>query len=139
MFRKILLPLDLTDKHQSALKIAEEMAVQSGGEIVLLHVIEALAGWPDEEIQEFYSRIEQKAQEHLHKYGQQLQDKNIRWHAKVITGSRVRAVVDYAVEGQADLILLSSPKFDPSTPSEGWASLSWKISILAPCPVLLVK
>jgi nucleotide-binding universal stress UspA family protein len=53
MFRRILLPLDLTDKHDGALKRAAELARQSGGEISLLHVIERIPGLEAEEDQQF--------------------------------------------------------------------------------------
>jgi hypothetical protein len=40
---------------------------------------------------------------------------------------------------QADLIVLTAPRIDPDHPVAGWASLSFKISLLAECPILLVK
>ena len=46
MFHKILLPLDLTDRHQAALALAAELAGAQEGEIVLLHVIEVPPGLP---------------------------------------------------------------------------------------------
>ncbi len=139
MFKKILLPFDLTTKHQPVFDIAVEMVGKSGGEIVLLHVIEAIAGWPDGEVQEFYQRIEKKAQEHLQNYGDKLDEKKIPWHSKVTTGSRAEEVAQFAAEIEADLILVSAPRFNPQAPAGNWASLSWKISVLSSCPVLLVK
>jgi len=44
MFQKILVPLDMTFKHRRAIDTAAELARQSGGEVVLLHVIELLHG-----------------------------------------------------------------------------------------------
>jgi hypothetical protein len=44
MFKKILLPIDLTDRHGRVLVVAAELATQSGGEVILLHVIETIAG-----------------------------------------------------------------------------------------------
>jgi nucleotide-binding universal stress UspA family protein len=48
-------------------------------------------------------------------------------------------VVRYAAEGKVDLIVLTAPRFDKNHPAVGWGSLSYKVGMLAPCPVLLVK
>ena len=45
MFKKILLPVDLTERYEPALKAATELATQSNGEVVVLHVIEVIAGF----------------------------------------------------------------------------------------------
>ena len=61
MFRKILMPVDLTDRHQQALDIAGRFANEGTAEVTLLHVVEIIPGiWPEEE-REFYDRIEQAA------------------------------------------------------------------------------
>jgi nucleotide-binding universal stress UspA family protein len=138
MFKHIVIPLDLTDKHQAAVDRAAGLAPK-GGELTLLHVIEAIPGLPDEELEGFYHRIEQKANRHLEAIGQQLTARHIPWHAKVVVGSRVQEIVQYAAQQQSDLIVLTAPQVDPANPATGWASLSWKIAMLASCPVLLVK
>jgi hypothetical protein len=45
--------------------MATELAQQSGGEMVLLHVIELLHSMPRTEEKEFYDRLEIAAHEHL--------------------------------------------------------------------------
>jgi hypothetical protein len=37
------------------------------------------------------------------------------------------------------MIVLTAPRLDPNNPGASWGSLSYKISMLASCPVLLVK
>lgn len=139
MFQRILIPLDLTDKHQPAVQSAADLAKQSNGEITLLHVIEAIPGLPDAELKGFYTRIEQQAAQHLDAIGQQLTGHHLSWHSKVTIGHRVQEVVRFATQHHSDLIVLTAPQLDPANPATGWASLSWKIAMLAPCPVLLVK
>ena len=41
--------------------------------------------------------------------------------------------------GKADLVVMSSHKPDLSKPLQTWATLSCQVSVLCPCPVLLVK
>ena len=48
-------------------------------------------------------------------------------------------ILRFAVDEEVDLIVLASHRLDPSKPGDGWSTLSYRIGILAPCPVLLVK
>jgi nucleotide-binding universal stress UspA family protein len=139
MFKKILLPVDLTDKHGPALDVAADLAKQSGGEIVLLHVIEVIAGLSMEEERDFYSRLEKTARGHLGRLGGHLKHRAVAWRAEVLYGHRGAEVVRFATATGVDLIVLTSPRLDPSNLSAGWGSLSYKISIACQCPVLLVK
>jgi nucleotide-binding universal stress UspA family protein len=51
----------------------------------------------------------------------------------------VAGIVEFAEKNGADLIVLTAPRLDPSQLSTSWGSLSYKVGILARCPVLLVK
>ena len=53
--------------------------------------------------------------------------------------NRVPEIVGYARDKGVDLVVATSPRFDPDNPGTGWASMSYKISMLCPCQVLLVK
>jgi nucleotide-binding universal stress UspA family protein len=139
MFRKLLLPVDLTDRHQQALNIAARLADENAGEVTLLHVIETIPGvWPQEE-REFYSRLEQAARDHLAKLGRDLEARQIPRREEVIFGNRAHEIVRYAMETGVDLIVLSSHRVDLQDPSAGWGTMSYKVGILSQCPVLLVK
>jgi nucleotide-binding universal stress UspA family protein len=139
MFRKILVPVDLTDRHQPALDIAARFAQESAGEITLLHVIELIPGiWPQEE-RAFYDRIEQMARGHLAKLGRYLEERHTVRHEEIIFGDRAHEIVRYAMETGVELIVLSSHRIDLQNPSAGWGTVSYKVGILSQCPVLLVK
>jgi len=139
MFRTIMLPVDLTDRHGPALRIAGELCTQSKGTIILLHVIETIAGLSLEEERDFYNRLEETARIHLHRLGMQLETKHVPWKAEIAYGYRTAESVRHATEVGADLIIVSTPKIDPAHPTEGWGSLGYKIGILSQCPVLMVK
>jgi len=139
MFKKILLPVDLSDRHRQALEEAASLARQSGGEITLLHIIEVIAGLSLEEEREFYKRLEKSARNHLARLAGHLKQHQVAWRTEIIYGHRGPEVVRYAAENGVDLIVLTSPRIDPNNPGVGWGSLSYKISILSQCPVLLVK
>jgi nucleotide-binding universal stress UspA family protein len=139
MFKKILLPVDLTDRHDQALEIAAELATQSGAGVTLLHVIETLAGASLEEERDFYGRLERAARAHLHRLGRQLDERKVSWQAEILYGNRAPETARHAAKTDADLIILTAPRFDPANPVGGWGSMSYKIGLLSPCPVLLVK
>jgi nucleotide-binding universal stress UspA family protein len=139
MFKKILLPVDLSDRHGQAVDVAADLAEQSGGEIVLLHVIEVIAGLSMEEEKHFYNRLDRAAKAHLEHLGGSLKQRKGAWRAELLYGNRVVEIVRHAREAGTDLIVLTSPRIDPEHPAIGWGSLSYKVSMLSPCPVLLVK
>lgn len=139
MFRHILMPVDLSDQHQAALKMVRELCTSSGGEIVLLHVIEQIAGLSVDEERPFYGRLERLAREHLEKLGKQLDAAKVRWRSEVRLGPRVRLIAEYADEMKADLIVLTSPRADPANVWGGLGSLSFRVGLVAPCPVLFVR
>jgi nucleotide-binding universal stress UspA family protein len=139
MFKHILLPVDLTDRHALALETAVNLARSCQGTLSLLHVIELIPGLPREEDRAFYERLERTARQHLARWTERIRRLNAEARGEVQLGNRVTTIVGYAVDHQTDLIVLTAPRFDPENLGSGWGSLSYKISILAPCPVLLVK
>jgi nucleotide-binding universal stress UspA family protein len=94
--------------------------------------------WVDEE-RDFYDRLETAARDHLVRLGRLLEERNIARREEIIFGNRAEEIVRYAMEGGVDLIVLKSHRIDLKTPGAGWGTLSYKISILSQCPVLLVK
>jgi nucleotide-binding universal stress UspA family protein len=138
MFRKLLLPVDLTDRHQPALDLAREMA-GTGGEVVLLHVIEVIRGLPLEEEKTFYARLDKAARLHLDRLRGTLAAHQVPTRVEVRYGNRVAEITRFAAEAGTELIILITPPLAPSDPAAGWGSLSYKVSFFSPCPVLLVK
>jgi nucleotide-binding universal stress UspA family protein len=139
MFKHILLPVDLTDKHAQALEAAAELATAAQGMVTLLHVIEEIQGVSRQDEKPFYERLERIAQRHLQTLGRVLDQRKIAWQAEVVCGRRAQDAVRVATERQIDLIILTSPRYAPDNPRQSWGSLSYPITFLAPCPVLLVR
>jgi universal stress protein A len=138
-FKKLLVPLDLSDKHRPALEAAINLIAGRKGTITLLHVIEVIAGLPREEEQPFYNRLEKSARRHLERVGATLKKQGVNWRSETLYGNRAVEIVRYAKKTGADLIVLTAPRMERDNPTAGWGSLSYKVSILSFCPVLLVK
>jgi nucleotide-binding universal stress UspA family protein len=139
MFRKILVPIDLSDRHQQALEIAARLAKESDGEVMLLHVIEIIPGLHLGEERDFYQHLERMALDHLTRLGRYLEEHHIPRREEIVYGNRASEIVRYAMETGVDLIVLSSHRIDPKDPAAGWGTVSYKVGILSQCPVLLVK
>ena len=139
MFRNILVPVDLTDRHGPALDIAGQLASQSGGEVTVLHIIELIQGATREDEPKFYDRLEKTAWAHTERLAEQLRSRSVTARAALTFGRRGPEVLRYAAEHGCDLIVLLSHPVDYSQPGMGLNTLSYFIGVAARCPVLLVK
>lgn len=138
-FQHILVPVDFTGKNLAALDIAFEIAVQNQARVTLLHVIETIADLTDAEINDFYNRLETRANTELETMAQRFAEAGLKIDRKIRYGKRLREIVQDSIDRQIDLIVLSSHKIETDQPVENWGTLSYQISVLCQCPVLLVK
>lgn len=143
MFRKILLPVDFTDKNEAALAAALQTAShqepEQRGEVELLHVIETIEHIGFDEMSAFYRGLETRASAKLFAMEERFKAAGIPVHHEILYGKRAETVVRHAEERGTDLIVLSSHRVDRDHPALGWGTISYRIAIVARCPVLLVK
>ena len=140
MFKNILVPTDLTDKSIKALEIAAGMIKEHTYRITLLHIVETIDDDEGEdEFQEFYSRLADRAGKKMSELVKEYGTDKIDIHTEIIYGKRVPEIVKYASEKEIDLIILSSHKLESLETMDGWATISYRVGILAPCPVMMVK
>ncbi len=139
MFQKILIPVDLADRHESALAIAARLVTPHVGEVTVLHVIEVLHGLPREEDPKFYQRLEEKSRNQLDVLATRLKEKGVNARPVILYGERVPEILRYTVQESVDLIVLSSHPLEPGKPGGGLGTMSHLIGAAARCPVMLVK
>jgi nucleotide-binding universal stress UspA family protein len=139
MFKNILVPTDLSPKSTKALEIALDLSDSEESTITLLHVIERIEDSEGEEFKSFYERLAMKARLKMQKMSIHHTAKKLKIDNEIIFGNRVGEIVDFANHHAIDLIILRSHKLTRVDSVEGWATISYKVGILAPCPVLLVK
>lgn len=141
MFRKILVPVDFTEKNQAAIQAALEIiGSNEEAEIYLLHVIETIEHVEYDEMKDFYRELENRSIAKLTQLEEHCRAGcAARVYHDIQYGKRAEAVVHYAEERGMDLIVLSSHKVDRDHPALGWGTISYRIAIVARCPVLLVK
>jgi universal stress protein A len=139
VFKRILVPLDFTDKNLRALEVAQQIAVQYGASVALLHVIEVIENLPFEELSAFYRKLEDAARARMAYPVSLFLEKQLVVEPEVVYGSRAEEIVRYAAANEVDLVILSSHRLDVARPAPGWGTISHKVAILSQCPVLLVK
>lgn len=138
-FQHILVPVDFTAKNQAALDIAFELASQNRARVTLLHVIEIIENVPVEELKGFYERLLTRAETQLESRSQRFAAAGIAVDWKIREGKRLVEIVQDVRDRKADLVVMSSHKVDPSAAAQSLGTLSYQVSILCDCPVLLVK
>jgi nucleotide-binding universal stress UspA family protein len=137
MFQHILVPTDLTDATHRALELAVSMARQRfGAQVTLMHVIERVPNLEDRELRGFYERLEHDACGRIKQLVAEISgsgDVVVKHH--VVVGRPADEIVRYAEVNKIDLIVLQHG----SDAAARFGSVSYKVSVLAPCSVMLLK
>jgi universal stress protein A len=139
MFQHILVPVDYTQKNRGALDLAIHLATPGPGVVSVLHVIELIADTPLEEFDAFYASLEEQALQKMEELIAPYSGATVKITHQIAYGSRAQEIVRVAQDEATDLIVMNSHKLDWNEPTQGWGTISYKVSILADCPVLLVK
>ena len=139
MFRRILVPLDLSGRNERTLKTALELARQHRARVSLLHVIHHVPNVPAPELRDFYQRLGQVAARRLERVAKRFVSKGVRVGWVVCIGEPAREIVGVSAKQKADLIVMGSHKVAPGRPAVGWGTTSYKVGIFCRCPILLVK
>ncbi len=145
MFKHILLPLDFTEKNDPAIDVATGLAAASASRVTLLHVIEALEGTPSEDVDGFYETLEARARKKLARLRTDFEHLHPgagpgTTEIAITLGNRAREIVRFAADSEVDLIVMSSrPMGSEGGSPKHWPTISHKVAMVAPCPILLVR
>jgi nucleotide-binding universal stress UspA family protein len=138
-FHHLLVPTDLTERTEKALQVADKLAVSGKSRVTLVHVIETIDGVQFDDLKPFYERLEQKARTAMTRLARSVPERVAQVESAVVYGRRAEEIVKYASANGVDLIVLPSHRVNPSIVDRDWGTISYKVGILAQCPVLLVK
>lgn len=138
-FRHIVVPTDLTDRTKKALHLADKLAAPDASRVTLVHVIETIDGLQFDELKSFYDELERKARAVMTGLASHVPVGRAHAACAVAYGRRAEEIVRFAEANDADLIVLASHRVNPSMVNRDWGTISYKVGILAQCPVLLVK
>jgi nucleotide-binding universal stress UspA family protein len=135
MFPHVLVPIDLSDRSNRALRIVETLATRR---VTVLHVIHRVPGLQPTEFRSFYERLRRKAEGVVERAAATLAASGLRVQHTVTIGEPAREIVRVAAARRADLVVLGSHRLAPG-PGQGLGTTSYKVAIACGCPVLLVK
>ena len=135
----ILVPVDFTNKNEEAVRVAQQLAKQNHARVTLLHVIESIDFPEDDEISSFYSRLESRAANEMDKLLALFSDQDLDVSVETVINSRCQGIVLYAVDNAVDLIVMNSHPIRDRKDRHGLATISYQVSVLCPCSVMLVK
>ncbi len=138
-FQRILLPVDFTPKNDSAVEVARELATQYDATLSLIHVIETINLPEDDELRSFYAELEKRSRSQLNALARRFDETKTPVDQEVRFGHRAEEIVRFASEQAIDLIVMSSHPIDKESAVRSWNTLSYQVSLLCPCPILLVK
>jgi len=139
MYYQILVPTDCSDENKHSLDVAVRIASLDGGNVCLLHVIEMIADTTFREFEDFYLKLEARAETNMNGLVCPHQDSQVKIERKIVYGDRCREILRFAEVNKTDLIVMNSHRIAVENPVQGWGTLSHKIAVLSQCPVMLVK
>jgi nucleotide-binding universal stress UspA family protein len=139
MFRRIVVPVDLSSKSLRAVRAAARVASDGRAEIALLHVIERLSDDDSGALRPFYRKLESAARERMKKLLVPFAGRRLSVRAEVLYGKPAVEILRFAQVHRADLIVMSSHRLAMRRSAQNWGTISYKVGILSRCPVLLVK
>jgi len=139
MFKHILVPVDFSRKNKKAVDVAMRMASCSGASLTLLHVIQTVADVDFSELEAFYRRMENRAVRALDRLAASHKDPAVSIRKEIIFGDRVKEILKYVAARKVDVVVMNSHRIDPKNLTQGWGTISYKVVLLCPSPVMLVK
>ena len=139
MYKNILVPTDLTDKSEPAIREALSIAIRSDGQLHLLHVLEKLGGEIDGELEAFYQKLAGQADETLTRWQQHFQSEfpDVPIEKVIAVGKRAPEIIHCCEEERIDLIVMAARTVKPEQKSFG--TLSHQVALFAPVSVLMVR
>jgi nucleotide-binding universal stress UspA family protein len=139
--RPILVPVDFSDSSARALRHATKRAAESGGSLIIVHVIPADYGWLGigrEELQQLDRSLQDQAADRLRAFADENVGHNVTAELEVRVGQPAEQILAAARESQCDSIMLSTRGL---TGLDRYliGSVADRVARLAPCPVVLLR
>lgn len=115
MYKKILVPLDGSEKANDAAEHAVELAARIGAEVTLYHVIPALPPYVNRygdhlggAYQQIHNELQATGEETLQKARANFAKSGVKLDVKILWGNPAEEICREAKEGDFDLIVMGS-------------------------------
>jgi nucleotide-binding universal stress UspA family protein len=139
--QRILVPVDFSDSSARALRHAAKRAAESGGSLIIVHVVPADYGWSGigrEESRDLDRSLQRQAADRLRAFADENVGDNVSADLEVRLGQPAEEIILAARDSKCDSIVLSTRGL---TGLDRYliGSVAHRVAQLAPCPVLLLR
>ena len=139
--RRILVPVDFSDSSARALRDAAKRAAQSGGSLIVVHVVPADYGWLGigrDELRDLDRSLQRQASDRLRAFVDENVGDDVPAGLEVRVGQPAKEIVAAARASKCDSIVLSTRGL---TGLDRFliGSVAHRVAQLAPCPVVLLR
>lgn len=139
--RRILVPVDFSNSSARALRYAAKRASETGGSVIIVHVVPADYGWLGfgrNELRDLDRSLQRQALERLRVFAEENVGEDVAADLEVRLGQPAEEIVAAAQDAKCDSIVLSTRGL---TGLDRYliGSVAHRVAQLAPCPVVLVR
>ena len=139
LFGHVMVPVDLSDRNERALRTALALAREAGSRVTLFHVIQRVPGLAPGELEKFYRLLVDRSERKLREVARSFTSKGVEVSTQVRIGEPAAEIVRATLREAVDLVVMGSHKVKPGRLERGWGTTSYKVGIFCQCPILLVK
>ena len=139
LFGHVMVPVDLSDRNERALRTALALAREAGSRVTLFHVIQRVSGLAPRELEKFYRLLIDRSERKLREVARSFTSKGVEVSTQVRIGEPAAEIVRATLREAVDLVVMGSHKVKPGRRERGWGTTSYKVGIFCHCPILLVK
>jgi nucleotide-binding universal stress UspA family protein len=139
LFGHVMVPVDLSDRNERALRTALALAREAGSGVTLFHVIQRVPGLAPGELEKFYRLLVDRSERRLREVARAFTSKGVEVGTQVRIGEPAAEIVRATLREAVDLVVMGSHKVKPGRRERGWGTTSYKVGIFCQCPILLVK
>jgi nucleotide-binding universal stress UspA family protein len=139
-FRRLLVPVDFSDSSAGALRHAVKLAAESGGSLVIVHVVPADYGWLGigrDESRDLDRSLQRRAADRLRAFADEHVGHHVAADLEVRIGHPAQQIATTASESRCNLIVMATHGL---TGLDRYliGSVADRVARLAPCPVFLI-
>ena len=137
IYKNMLLPLDGSEEAEKRVNEAVSLVKLTGGELILLHVVELFPFRGQDRAAEF-NYLKTPREEYLNKVKTAVEAEGVKVKTVIIPGKPAEEICKYAARNDVDIVLVSPSGIGGIV---GWAlgSVADKVARHCPKPVLLIK
>ncbi|MGB9475512.1 MAG: universal stress protein [Candidatus Udaeobacter sp.] len=138
--QRILVPVDFSESSAGALRHAVELAVESGGSLIIVHVVPSDYGWLGigrDESRDLDRSLQRQAANRLEGLADEHVDHKVVAELEVRIGQPATQIAAAATDSKCNLIVMATHGL---TGLDRYliGSVADRVARLAPCPVLLI-